>query len=97
MNYHKIFHIDGRENVRFCLRQLLRRRMKGVMCNTAKMTPEELDGSPVLITEEPKPYAEKEFLLHTKWGFKVLGGCCGTDERHIGELLRLLVEYHKHN
>ena len=76
---------------------ILRRRMKGVMCNTAKMTPEELDGSPVLITEEPKPYAEKEFLLHTKWGFKVLGGCCGTDERHIGELLRLLVEYHKHN
>ena len=30
MNYHKIFHIDGRENVRFCLRQLLRRRMKGL-------------------------------------------------------------------
>ena len=31
MNYHRIFHIDSRENVRFCFRQLLRRRLGGIL------------------------------------------------------------------
>lgn len=29
MNYHKIFHITPRENLRFCFYQLFRRRLKG--------------------------------------------------------------------
>ena len=31
MNYHKIFHIDRRENLRFCFYQLLRRRLGGLV------------------------------------------------------------------
>jgi methionine synthase I (cobalamin-dependent) len=28
--------------------------------------------------------------LYTDLGMKILGGCCGTDERHIEKLARLL-------
>jgi homocysteine S-methyltransferase len=50
------------------------------------MSPEELDGLEELDGSEPETLAGELLALHLKFGIKILGGCCGTDQRHI-ELL----------
>ncbi|WP_319407596.1 homocysteine S-methyltransferase family protein [uncultured Desulfosarcina sp.] len=62
---------------------LLRNRLWGIQANTSAKNPEELDGSDDLDTAEPEPFADKMATLHTQFGLKVLGGCCGTNHRHI--------------
>ena len=71
---------------------LVRERVIGLLANTAALTPEELDASPELVGEAPETFGREVSALHAELGMKVLGGCCGTDERHIdclaGELSR---------
>ncbi|MCB2147056.1 MAG: homocysteine S-methyltransferase family protein [Deltaproteobacteria bacterium] len=62
---------------------LLKNRLWGIQANTSARNPDELDGSDALDTAEPEPFADKVANLHTQFGMKVLGGCCGTDHRHI--------------
>jgi len=70
---------------------LVRRRILGLLANTAAMSPEELDGSPDLVTEPPEVFAAAVAALHRDFGMKILGGCCGTDGRHIRALAKQLV------
>lgn len=65
---------------------MARSRVIGLLANTAALSPEELDESPELVAEEPDHFGRTIAALHTELGMKILGGCCGTDERHI-ELL----------
>jgi methionine synthase I (cobalamin-dependent) len=39
-----------------------------------------------LITEEPELLSELMIESHQKFHTKFLGGCCGTDTRHIEQL-----------
>ena len=61
----------------------VRRRFIGLLANTAALSPEELDGREQLVGEEPARFAETMIGLRRDFGFQVLGGCCGTDDRHI--------------
>ena len=61
-------------------------RLIGLQANTSLKSPEELDGLEYLDTSEPTEFAESMLALHTQFGLKILGGCCGTDERHIEEI-----------
>lgn len=70
--------------------QLVRQRIAGLLANTAALSPEELDASPELIEEEPEMFGRSVASLHGELGMKVLGGCCGTDNRHIESLARNL-------
>jgi len=65
---------------------LVRDRVKGLLANTAALTPEELDNADSLVEEEPAAFGRDLAALNRDLGIKVLGGCCGTDERHIGDL-----------
>jgi len=67
-----------------------RERILGLFANTAALSPEELDDSEQLIEEEPEVFGRTLAGLHTEFGLKVLGGCCGTDDRHIRSLARQL-------
>jgi homocysteine S-methyltransferase len=58
-------------------------RVLGLQGNTSCRSPEELDGSAHLETEEPAVFAAAMMRLHERFGTRVLGGCCGTDDRHI--------------
>lgn len=69
---------------------LARRRVIGLLANTAALSPEELDTSPELVEEEPMVFGRSVASLHGDLGMKLLGGCCGTDERHIEWLAREL-------
>ena len=39
-----------------------------------------------LDAEAPEALAESMLRLHLLFGTKILGGCCGTDHRHIEEI-----------
>lgn len=61
----------------------VRKRVIGLQANTSKKRPEELDGSKELETEEPDSLAHSMIHLHKRYGIKILGGCCGTNQLHI--------------
>lgn len=65
---------------------LVRQRIIGLLANTAALSPEELNGRTHLVEEKPEEFATGVTRLHRELGLKILGGCCGTDERHIYSL-----------
>jgi homocysteine S-methyltransferase len=69
----------------------VRERVAGLLANTAALKPEELDNSEELVEEDPQIFGKSVSSLHGELGMKILGGCCGTDERHIDNLAKRLV------
>ena len=65
---------------------LVRNRVVGLLANTAALEPEALDSSKELVTEAPEIFGRDVANLHREFGMKILGGCCGTDQRHIQSL-----------
>jgi homocysteine S-methyltransferase len=62
---------------------MVRQRIIGLLANTAALSPEELDGSAGLVEEDPDTFGQTVAGLGRELGLKILGGCCGTDDRHI--------------
>lgn len=54
--------------------------------NTSALSPEQLDNSPHLHGEDPTVFAEHMANVRGQFGIPILGGCCGTDARHIAAL-----------
>ncbi|MBI5020062.1 MAG: homocysteine S-methyltransferase family protein [Ignavibacteriales bacterium] len=71
---------------------IVRERILGLQANTSSKRPEELDGSVELISEEPEQFANSMISLNKKYGIKILGGCCGTNNKHISEMTKVLDE-----
>jgi homocysteine S-methyltransferase len=69
---------------------LVRERVVGLLANTAALSPEELNASAELVEEAPETFGRSVSALHRELGMKILGGCCGTDERHIERLAQEL-------
>jgi len=61
----------------------VRKRIIGLLANTSALSPEELDNSTELVEEEPALFGQTVAALNQDFGMKLLGGCCGTDDRHI--------------
>jgi S-methylmethionine-dependent homocysteine/selenocysteine methylase len=61
----------------------VRDRRVGLLANTAARGPEELDDSPGLVEEDPEVFGRSAADLHGESGMKILGGCCGTDNRRF--------------
>jgi homocysteine S-methyltransferase len=70
----------------------LSRRLRGLQGNTAALTPEELDCSTHTISDPPEEWAESMARLREEHGIKILGGCCGSDHRHIQALADRMAE-----
>ncbi len=71
-------------------------RVLGLQANTSSKSPEELDGSSQLECEDPELFATRMMHLRLEFGTRVLGGCCGTDARHIFALARRARELFSH-
>ncbi len=67
-----------------------RRRIIGFQANTSAKSPEELNGSVELKSETPAVFARQLIKLQNRWNLKILGGCCGTDQRHLRALMARL-------
>lgn len=62
---------------------IVRRRFLGIQANTSPLSYEELDHSADLKSSEPAELAEEMVRLREISPFKIFGGCCGTDDRHM--------------
>lgn len=71
---------------------LVGKRVVGLLANTAALEPEELDSSKDLVAEAPETFGRDVASLHTEFGMKILGGCCGTNHRHIRSLASHFIE-----
>jgi homocysteine S-methyltransferase len=61
-------------------------RILGLQANTSVKPPEELDNAASLQGEDPDVFADAMVHLYTDLGIRALGGCCGTDDRHIAAI-----------
>ena len=62
-------------------------RIGGIRANASKMSHEELDEAPELDAGDPRELAEDyRGLMRLLPNLRVLGGCCGTDHRHVGAI-----------
>ncbi|UCE52559.1 MAG: homocysteine S-methyltransferase family protein [Desulfobacterales bacterium] len=68
--------------------EFIKNRLIGFQANTSSKSPEELDGLDYLDTTDPAEFAESMVSLHNQFGIQILGGCCGTDNRHIEEIAK---------
>lgn len=64
----------------------VRARIIGLFANTAALSPEDLNNSNDLVEEDPETFGRTVAELNKSPGLKILGGCCGTDDRHIRAL-----------
>jgi homocysteine S-methyltransferase len=69
---------------------LVRERIIGLLANTATLSPKDLNNSTSLVEEDPEAFGRSVAGLRRELGLKILGGCCGTDDRHIRSLAALL-------
>jgi homocysteine S-methyltransferase len=72
----------------------LLRRLVGLQANASARSPEDLDGSEQLDAESPARFAEAMARLRDAFGLRILGCCCGTDDRHVRALAERLVGKH---
>jgi homocysteine S-methyltransferase len=62
------------------------RRFVAIQGNGSRLSPEELDGRAEVDADEPASFAVSTLEVHRRFGVSVLGGCCGTDDRHIAAI-----------
>ncbi len=73
-------------------RPSVRERFLGLQANTADMPYHLLDASPVLYTSSPEALAEGMLALKQDFGFRLFGGCCGTDARHLDAIASAITQ-----
>ena len=71
--------------------ELVRTRFCGIQANAACLSPKELDNSDSLKTTTAKELAEEFSLLHASFPMKIYGGCCGTDDSHIIQMIERIL------
>lgn len=69
---------------------IVKQRLIGIQANTSSKSPEELDGSDKLASDDIENIVQEMVCLHHNYQIKILGGCCGTDDRHIQGLVNAL-------
>ncbi len=67
-------------------------RVIGLQGNTSERPPEALEQLPGLEEMDPDDFAEAMAGVRAEFGTRVLGGCCGTDDRHIAALARRMTQ-----
>ncbi len=72
--------------------EIVNNRFWGIQANTSPLSYAELDGSVDLKCSEPEEFAQEMVKLRNINTFKIWGGCCGTDNRHMECLARNLVD-----
>ncbi|MEV6712539.1 homocysteine S-methyltransferase family protein [Lentzea sp. NPDC051208] len=62
-------------------------RLRGIRANAPKLGHAELDEAEALDRGDPAEFADDHRKLRTRFPqLTVLGGCCGTDHRHVDAL-----------
>lgn len=67
-------------------------RIRGVKANAADASLVALDASSRVQADDPETWAQQLHRIQQDHGCGLLGGCCGTDERHLFSLALRLAE-----
>jgi len=63
------------------------KRLRGLRSNASKLSHAELDEAEVLDEGDPVDLGQRHAALKRRFGhINVLGGCCGTDHRHVEQI-----------
>tara|TARA_R100001377_G_scaffold80331_1_gene59158 strand:- start:1381 stop:2292 length:912 start_codon:yes stop_codon:yes gene_type:complete len=62
-------------------------RLIGLQANASSLSHAQLEGSKELKAESVSEWAELMVQLNRDFGLKILGGCCGTDDKHLSALI----------
>jgi homocysteine S-methyltransferase len=65
-------------------------RIRGIRANASKMSHAELDAAEELDDGDPAELAQDYASLNRLRPLEVVGGCCGTDHRHVGAIAAAL-------
>lgn len=71
------------------------KRLIGIQANTSSLTPEELDRSVSLRSDDENSFYESMKALRVRYGLKIFGGCCGTTQRHMAKLSEIILRRDK--
>jgi len=64
-------------------------RIRAIRANASRMSHEELDNAEELDAGDPNEFGHQHSDLRALFPqITVLGGCCGTDHRHVEEIAR---------
>lgn len=70
--------------------EIVRNRLIGIQANASRQTPEELEGGKEVILDTVDNIVAQLIELHNDYHLRVLGGCCGTNDKHISQLAKRL-------
>ncbi len=66
-------------------------RIRGLRCNASRLSHAELDDAEVLDDGDPESFAQGYLDLRRRLpNLTVVGGCCGSDLRHVTEVVRVI-------
>jgi homocysteine S-methyltransferase len=63
------------------------KRLIGIQANSSSKDHDLLDGSETLQQDPLADWGDRMLELNRKFGVKILGGCCGTDNSHLDYLV----------
>jgi len=58
-------------------------RIVGYQANASYLEHRDLDRAEHIQSDDLENWGNRMLELHTRWGLKILGGCCGTGEAHL--------------
>ena len=61
-------------------------RLLGIQANSSSKDQLDLDGSTQTLSDSIEDWADQMLILHCKYDMKILGGCCGTDDRYLEKI-----------
>ncbi len=70
---------------------LVRERFLGIQANTSPLPYDQLDNALNLHTTDPATFAQDMLTLYNTCHLKIIGGCCGTDDRHMRATAQAIV------
>jgi len=77
-------------NKAFNINEFVKNRFCGIQANTSPLSYAELDDCEDLKCSEPEVFAEEMLKLRDMTKMKIWGGCCGTDNRHMECVAKML-------
>jgi len=69
------------------------RRVRGIRCNASRLSHAELDACETLDDGDPAEFGRQyaALLQRMPW-INIIGGCCGSDLRHVRSILQIVVD-----
>jgi homocysteine S-methyltransferase len=66
-------------------------RLIGIQANSSSRDQLDLDGASETRRDSIEDWVQQMLILHRDYGMKLLGGCCGTDDRYLAGIVKISI------